>query len=422
MKGKHSICYQVEAWDILQDLFKIKKINDHTLHFVAAFSGKIDVERLKTAVDFSAKVFPLIRCRFTESGRRPVWEDCGFTANEIVACSDTDDKDKSVNDFVCTEIDAFIGPQVKLRVIHSGDSDTLVVLMNHMLCDAVGFKDYLYLLSDIYSHLGENPDYCPGVSGSRRISQVIKSFSVRDKLKIIASKNDMSTHDPATFELTGDLGNPFIEQRKIPRELFCRLKTYAKKRNATVNDLFLSAYHRRLFQVFGHTITTPCAVDVRKYLVNHKAEGICNLCTNLSCNIGQEIGATFDQTLDKVKRAMDREKSSISCLRSITLLEKVFDILPYKSAKKIIDKSFSNAPIAFTNIGILDKSRLTFGKTEITEAYMTGSIKYVPYFQLAVSTYDDQATLSINLYGTQSDQHKVSLFLDGMVHELQSVV
>lgn len=119
---------------------------------------------------------------------------------------------------------------------------------------------------------------------------------------------------------------------------------------------------------------------------------------------------------------MDREKSSISCLRSITLLEKVFDILPYKSAKKIIDKSFSNAPIAFTNIGILDKSRFTFGKTEITEAYMTGSIKYVPYFQLAVSTYDDQATLSINLYGTQSDQHKVSLFLDGMVHELQSVV
>lgn len=35
MKGKHSICYQVEAWDILQDLFKIKKINDHT-----AISGR----------------------------------------------------------------------------------------------------------------------------------------------------------------------------------------------------------------------------------------------------------------------------------------------------------------------------------------------------------------------------------------------
>lgn len=422
MVGKHSISFQVEAWDILQYLFKVKKINDHTLHFVAAFSGKIDVEQLKTAVNLSTGVFPLIRCRFTETKKRPCWEDCGYTANEIVNYLDTDNTDKSVNDFVCKEVDAFVGPQVKLQIIRGSDNDTLVVLMNHMLCDAAGFKNYLYLLSDLYSNCEKKPDYCQKVSGNRRISQILKPFSVRDKLKIITSKNDMSTHDPAKFELEGDLNNPFIEKRKIPRELFCQLKTYVKKRNATVNDLILAAYIRELFQIFHHAVTIPCTVDLRKYLVDHKAEGICNLCTNLSCNIGLDIGATFDQTLDKVKQAMDKEKSSISCLKSITLLEKVFDILPYQTAEKIVDKSFSNPPIAFTNIGIIDKSRLSFGKTEITEAYMTGSIKYAPYFQMAISTYDNQATLSINLYGTPSDRKRVSLFLDSIVKELQSVV
>lgn len=419
MAVKHSL-YKAEAWDILQYLFKVKKINDHTLHFVAQFSGKIDEERLKTAVNLTARVFPLIRCRFEKSNKRPRWVDGGYTADDMVSCLETDNSEKSVDDFVCREIDAFAGPQMKIRLLRSGGNDTLVVLMNHMLCDAAGFKDYLYLLSGIYSKLDENANYNPEALGSRRISQVIKSFSLRDKLKIAAGKNDMSTHDSAAFELTGDLKNPFIEKRQIPREWFCRLKAYAKKHNATVNDLFLAAYIRRLNSIFGRVITIPCTVDLRKYLANRKAESICNLCTNLSCHIGQEVGVSFDQTLDKVKRAMDKEKSGTACLKSITMLEKVFDILPYKTAEKIVDKSFSNALIAFTNIGILDKSRLLFGKTEMAGAYMTGSIKYAPYFQLAVSTFDNMPTLSINLYGTQSDREKISDFLDGVVGELKS--
>jgi NRPS condensation-like uncharacterized protein len=88
-----------------------------------------------------------------------------------------------------------------------------------------------------------------------------------------------------------------------------------------------------------------------------------------------------------------KEKASIACLKSLILLEKGFDILPYKTAKNILEKSFSNAPIAFTNIGILDRNRLSFGTSEIREAYMTGSIKYSPYFQMAISTYNNQATL-----------------------------
>lgn len=422
MVAKRSISFQAEAWDILQYLFEVKKINDHTLHFAAEFSGKIDVEKLKTAVNISADVFPLIVCRFTESEGRPFWRDGGYTADEIVTCSVTDKTEKSVNDFICTRVEAFNGPQVKIRVIRNGNNDTLVVLMNHMLCDAAGFKDYLYLLSDIYSNLEENPDYCPDTFGSRRICQLLKSFSVHDKMKILFSKNNMCIHDPTAFELIGDPETPFIEQRKIPHDMFCSLKKYVNQHDATVNDLFLSAYIRSLYKIFGHAVVIPCTVDLRKYLPSRKAEGICNLCTNLSCDIGQEIGQAFDQTLDKVKRAMDQEKASTSCLKSITLLEKVFDTLPYKTAKKIVDKSFSNAPIAFTNIGVLDKSRLTFGRAKINQAYMTGSIKYAPYFQLAVSTFDDQATLSVNLYGAQSDRNKVSRFLDGIVHELQSAV
>ncbi len=72
MKKSH-VRYKVEAWDSLQHLFQIKKINDHTLHFLASFDGKLDMIRLQKSVDLSAEAFPLLKCRFNEGGRRPYW-------------------------------------------------------------------------------------------------------------------------------------------------------------------------------------------------------------------------------------------------------------------------------------------------------------------------------------------------------------
>lgn len=107
---------------------------------------------------------------------------------------------------------------------------------------------------------------------------------------------------------------------------------------------------------------------------------------------------------------MNKQKSNIACVKSVAMLEKVFDIFPYKTARGIVEKKFVNPLIAFTNIGIIDEKQLAFDNSDIVEAYMTGSIKYNPYFQLAISTFDNVATLSVNLYGTQSDKNKVNIF------------
>lgn len=418
MLNSQFLNYQVEAWDTLQHLFKVKNINDHTLHFVATLAEKLDLNRFRQAVNLSADAFPLIRSSFNETKSQSYWEDRGYTADDMVKILETSNTDKNVNEFICKEIDALNGPQLKIEVIRDDKNDTLCVLINHMLCDAAGFKDYLYMLSRIYSNMEENPHYFPAPMGNRKISQIWKAFPILNKLKIMFSKNDMFSLDPAKFELEGNLSNPFIEIRTISKEHFCRIKAYAKKHGATVNDVILTAYMRILFQIFDRVVTITCTVDMRKYLRNRRADGICNLCTNLTCNIGSEIGTEFEQTLIKVKKTMDKEKSNIACVKSISILEKLFDAFPYKLARDIVKKRFTNPLIAFTNIGILDKTRITFGKVEIIKAYMTGSIKYSPYFQLAISTFDDQATLSINLYGTQSDRNTISFFLDKLVQEL----
>lgn len=413
--------YPVEAWDILQSLFKEQKINDHTLHFVASFSRELNLSLLQRSVALSADAYPLIRCRFVSKGGRPRWEEAYYPAGAMVLFSETENAAENIEKFLGASLDETVGPQVQFGLFRQNGRDTLAVLMNHMLCDAAGFKEYLYLLCDIYTNLENGTAMYSPVSGSRRIGQLFRAFSIRGRVKILTSKNDISTHDPARFELEGDLANPFIERRTIPREAFISLKTYAKSHHATVNDLILTAYIRTLNHLFGRPIAIPCTVDLRKYLPDRKAEGLCNLSTNLTCDIGKELGTSFGQTLDRVKQAMAREKNSTACVKSLILLEKIFDILPYKTAKSILNKSFSNAPIALTNIGILDSARLSFGTSVITEAYMTGSIKYSPYFQMAISTFDNQATLSVNLYGTSFDRKIISDFLDDVMLELQMI-
>lgn len=124
----------------------------------------------------------------------------------------------------------------------------------------------------------------------------------------------------------------------------------------------------------------------------------------------------------KVKLEMSRQKADIRCMKSIWLMETGFGILPYRTMEKAIDWAFANPPIALTNLGILDKEKLRFGEHKMTDTFMTGSIKYIPYFQIAVSTFDDMMTLSVNLYGTQTDRKKISHFLDGMISELYAAI
>lgn len=416
--------YNSEAWDILQHLFQVKKINNHVLHFAAEFTSELDLARMKRAVDLLADAFPLIRCGFVESrSHRPVWADRGHTSEEMVSLVETESPAQAVPRFLCQELDLKNGPQLKIGVIRSGTTDTLCVLINHMLCDAAGFKEILSALSSAYTCL-ENQEavHIAPKMRDRSIGQILKKRPVKDRIKICSTKNQLNPHGDQTFDFEGDLSNPFIEIRKIPSDQFWRLKRYAKEHESSINDMILAAYLRVLFHTFGYSAPLPCAIDLRRFLPDRQAGGICNLMSNICCSVGPDIGARFETTLSKVKQQMDLQKNDWASVRNIALLEKLFIVFPYRIAYNLLKKHFFNPPIALTNIGILDKNKLIFGKSVIQNAYMTGSIKYVPNFQVSVTTFDGEATLCVNLYGTEGDRLKVENFLDDLAKELQKAV
>ena len=53
-------------------------------------------------------------------------------------------------------------PNVKVKLIRSTQDDTLCIKMNHATCDGAGAKEYVILLSEIYSAIDkENGTFIP---------------------------------------------------------------------------------------------------------------------------------------------------------------------------------------------------------------------------------------------------------------------
>ena len=411
---------RAETWDTMQLFFSL--YNDHQIHAVISFNGHLDEQRLEKAASLTADAVPVIKSRFVEHLLRAYWEEA--LVDHFVSLYATDDPEKEINRLITSTIDERSGPQLQIKIVRTPIADTLCILVNHMVCDAAGFKEYLYLLSETYTALATNPGYKLQYScGSRSMSQVFRAFGGwSGMLKILMAPHGMSKHDCGLkFPLEGDLSHPFIVTRKLPGDRMWAIKSYGKTREATINDVILAAYIRSLYNFLGledgARVVVPCAVDLRKYLPERKAQGICNLTSTIACEINHNSHDRFDETLKKVKRSMDTEKNSISCLSGPMKLEIFRWILPYKLFKRWLKKIFINPKIFMTNIGVIDKTKLSFGGF-VSSAYLTGSIKYNPYFQLALTTFDDEITFSVNFYGTQNDRDRIEDFLSLVEAEL----
>lgn len=411
--------YKAEVWDIMQSSFA--KSNDHQIHGVIQFESHIDADRLGHAVDLLTDSFPLIRCRFVEGAGAPCWEDAGWTAHDMLFLQESDELDREIEEVLYSKTDTSRGPQLIVSIIRGKSKDSLCVIINHMLCDGAGFKELLYGLSSIYSHLRVDSDYKPACQdGPRSAGQVLRAFGLRGRMRILSQRYGLSRYDDCVvFGLEGDRKTPFIVTHTIARERFLRAKSFAREYGATVNDVMLAAYLRALQQrVPGQTTAIQCVLDLRKFLPSKGVEGICNLTSSLVCDIGSDVGETLGDTLMKVKRVMDVEKESLGCLHLIMLLEVLFRVLPYPVARWMVSKGYRNPPLAMSNIGIIDHKRLCFDRMPIKNAFITGSIKYNPFFQLALSTFKDEVTMSVAFHGTQADQDDIRQFLKRVDEEL----
>ena len=412
---------QVEPFDLMQYFYR--SAHDPIIHAAVRTHGRIDPDLLGQAFLLSCQTVPVVGCSFSADGKRPRWNPQKFSGKAFVRLIQAEsDEDTAEEQFLTSTIDIAAGPQVQAGVIRKREGDTLCVRINHMVCDGGGFKEYLYLICSLYNSLceGRSPHIPSPVT--RSIRPVFSAFSWPRRVRLSLPPWDIpSPAHQEGYALQGDPMHPFICVREIAAEEFRAVKRKGGETGATVNDMLLAAYARVLCRgLKREDIRIPCPVDLGKYLPAGAPRGICNLTSNYMCSLHIKADDPFETTLRQVSAQMKRQKESDGCLKPVRLLSALFTRLPFRTLRKTFDRAFTIPVISYTNLGILDENRLCLRGAEITGAYLTGAIKYVPYFQIAASTFRGRMTLSCNLHGTPADHIQIERVLQDMENEMQA--
>jgi NRPS condensation-like uncharacterized protein len=192
---------------------------------------------------------------------------------------------------------------------------------------------------------------------------------------------------------------------------------------ATLNDAALASYYRCLFRRLaippGAELGIPLMIDMRRYLeADARPAALSNLSSTVITRLAHKPGEAFADTLARVKAVMDAKKREHLGLNGFVKLDLLFRLLPNRLARRRLESGLENPLICMTNVGVLDPARLGFGGLRPSDAFLCGSIKYKPHFQLALSSYQGALTFSSNLYGSADDRERVSTFLEEIEQDL----
>ena len=245
--------------------------------------------------------------------------------DQIKTCSVVENasSEKEIRAFVDEPTHADVDPLVASKIFREKNGDTVCIKANHSACDAGGFKEYVFLLSDLYSML---------VTCGR--SSIQPNLGRRDQSQIFER-----TKDPRTFAMKGFPKPTWTLPQKagseplhcfkvIPQAEFVAIKNYAQGKKATVNDVLLTALYRSLFAVNDTGESRPMlmqvAIDLRRYCPNGKAEAICNLSGALYIALERKLDEPFEGTLERVCGSMAKLKQDYPGLESAAGLEYLF--------------------------------------------------------------------------------------------------
>lgn len=272
--------------------------------------------------------------------------------------------ENEIDNFLTLEIQPFSFPIVRARVIRNGKKDILCINMNHTPTDGAGLKEFVKILASIYTNLITNPEFepKPEINGDRSLKQVTDHFTFFQK----------------SFEQT-DMRN--------------------------------------------HYATKPVIipVDLRKYIKKESGYPICSLTGSLTCNIGKVTGASFKDTVMKVRDEMNKKKEVHAEMNRIIQIVVLSRIIPYgKLKEKLMNMRMPPIPLV-TNIGIIKQADINFNDVPVEDAFVTGAISFEDYFSMGFSTFQNVITFSIGYSGGDEQEQKVKVFLGTFKAELESI-
>jgi NRPS condensation-like uncharacterized protein len=432
---------------VLEDriLYWMRKSYDSSIRCVIEFDGRVNAARMARAIRLTLDAEPVLGCRFVRGIYRHYWEGVdnpdGAVLFEVLETSEYDD-DMGAFIGALPPLNICNGPQVRAWLVRS-EKDTLVICLQHVACDGVGAKDYLALLARIYLKLFQDPSYHPepNLAGSRSLKQVLKNFSPGDYFPLMRRGvrdfyEFMFPLVRKTLPSTGmPLSRPSMIVHTLGPDLFRKFREYGLKRNATINDMLVTAFVRTFYgaEKPGENLWPKIVgtADLRRYLPDKKAGALCNLSGFTYLSIGPKLGETFEDTLVLLRDSMSALKNDFIGFGPVPLSALLFATLPFSAALWVHDKlgdlqkkqaasGRDFAPL-FSNMGNIEASQVNFGDTEVRHAFITTPVATPPVLAIGLTGFRQSVTITAGFCETVVTKNDVKRMLDGIEKEISSL-
>ena len=419
---------KAELWDKMQFLFR--NYYDRMVHAVLYYDGPIDINILKEVLIGITEKVPVLHSSFEQNAINPFWVVRDYKIDEVLTVKDSDDLEADIEAFITQSIPVTSNVQYRVAVFNKDKKATFCMIVNHMCFDGGDFKYLLTKLAENYNSFLKGEKKINIKTGSRSYTAVYTKLNEKDeKTAKGLYKNISQVKDKHIFPLTKETESDksMIIRRKLSMELFDPFYKIGKALDVTVNDLMLAVYVRALYDIgeipVDETLTIPCMVDLRRYIVNRGEEfGLTNHTGFMQCSTAGK-GETINDTLINVLKSVKKSKRDrFMGLYSLPLLKLAYTVFPHALSEFAIKIGYLNPLIGMSNIGILDTSKLGLGKTNMTDGFMTGAVKYKPYMQLAMTTVKKEVTMTVAIRGNEKDKIIVNKFFDYLIQNVKDFI
>ena len=396
------------------------------------FDYKLDEKRLKRAVSLITEKLPLLGCCFVPKMFRPYFKRLEVERLKLFhLTSDNTEFEALKNE----RMDFFNGPQIKTCLYRSSSKDRFLIKVSHLVCDAAGVKEIAGELSTIFNRLKDDPNFKPepDLEDYRGFWQIVRHIPWHAIPKIIynyiceilGSKFPSQSHVVLIRKVSGEKIQLFT--RHIDKIQLSCLSEYAKEKEATVNDVLVTAIIRALSKMGnftpGKALRLGMAVDMRRYLPGKKANSIANFSSLEVFNYGGKIEKHFESTLFRVSQKTHKRKASWLGLSTFVSTYPILWSLPFSALKVAGSKGWeikSSGPNSFdwlTNMGVIPNEKVDFdGEPSTAWLLVPGCI--LPMLFFGCSSYNGTLTLSWSIGPDEQNEQIAKSFFDFVFSEL----
>jgi len=409
---KHKTKIKAAIWDELY--YSWRKSFDQAIRADIQFGGELDINILIDAFNETIELVPVVKSKWINKPVRSYWEIIqNFNIRDYFTV--TEDLEDAEN-FMLESIDCEACAQIKVLIYRHKGKDNLRIVLSHMCFDGSSFMDFLELLSRYYSGLKQNSDFkiTDFVNGERDVWQLFKNFTLKERLnfalkKIKHSKISQNIRLNIPCDKDASEKTKVIQKKIIEEELLLKLIEKSKKSGQKLNDIFIAAFGRSLFDIsIANHSPMPIAfsIDLRIFMKEKKTAGLTNMSTALFIPFDKIEGESFEESVNRTSTHINEVKNNNSAMFNKELLRLlVFSFYLPVSKEKIL-KSFlggGSAVTGISNVGVIKPEVVSFSGLKVEEFFMIGSVKFTPFPALFINTFNNRIYLSTASLGSKME-------------------